>query len=115
MNNTDTKTQKGDFWKAMNAVRQYAYDNDSKGYECLCDNLHDAGNDAEVKEVLALAVRSYFEAMVENSNPDSIADIDDKRGAIDRLDRACHFSNEAFALTLSEVMAYALQDIHPEA
>ena len=102
-----------DFWYAMNLVRQYAHQTDSNGFECLADDLHNAGDDSEVKDVLCSAVRSYFEARLENG--EAVTDTEDKRNALDRLDRAAHFSLEAFGGTLAEVVNYALHDRHPEA
>lgn len=93
-------------------VSEYVRHIDLNGYcEVEC-GLNDCLNDDDVKSLLTRIIKTFFEQRLENEN--DITDIEDKWGAIDRLDRAYYFSNETFALTLPEVMDYVLKDIHPE-
>ena len=87
---------------------------DANGFADAVNALDDCETEAEAREALCGLVRSRFVARCENESPRP-ADEEDKAGGLDRLDRAAHFSREAFLATLGEVARYALRDIHPEA
>lgn len=98
--------------KSVSKVSEYVRKIDLNGYCQIEGDLRDCLNDDDIKSMLLNTIKTYFEQRIEHET--DISDIEDKWGAIDRLDRAYYFDNESFSLTLFEVMNFVLKDIHPD-
>ena len=110
------KNKKSDITTSRNKILHYIkYVSylvcDELSSDSLIQDLNKAKNDFETKDIIANAVRLHFQTLCENED---IEDIEDKEGAIDRLDRSCHFDNEIFVETFDEVFDYVFNDIDPD-
>jgi len=110
------KNKKSDLTTSRNKILNYIrftsyFILDEHSSDVLSQKLLNAKNDFETKNIIADAVRLHFQILITNED---IQDIEDKEGAIDRLDRSCYFDNEIFGETFDEVFDYVFNDIHPE-